>query len=99
MQNHRVRKIPVIDEDGLCVDMVSQADPVRLEQPNKVYRTVAEISRPAQDIVLNTAIIKRVRSNEDARRWDKALSSVHSARSQEGQAWLILERTAKSSSA
>ncbi len=59
MQIHRVRRVPVVDEQGRCVGMVSQADLARLEQPDKVHRTVAEISKPARAIILATAIVQR----------------------------------------
>ncbi len=59
MQVHQVRRLPVVDERGSCVGMVSQADLARVEQPEKVHRTVAEISRPARTIVLATSIIGR----------------------------------------
>jgi CBS domain-containing protein len=51
MQTHQVRRLPVVDGKGRCVGMVSQADLVRSEEPAKVQRTIAEISKPAQIIV------------------------------------------------
>lgn len=59
MQVHQVRRVPVVDKHGRCVGMVSQADLARLEQPDKVHRTVAEISKPARAIILATAIVRR----------------------------------------
>ena len=59
MQIHQVRRLPVVDEQRRCVGMVSQADLARLEQPDKVHRTVAEISRPARSIILAASIIQR----------------------------------------
>ena len=59
MQVHQVRRLPVVDEQGRCVGIVSQADLARLEQPEKVHRTVAEISRPARAIILATSIMQR----------------------------------------
>jgi CBS domain-containing protein len=59
MQVHQVRRLPVVDEQGRCVGMVSQADLARLERPEKVHRTVAEISRPARSIILATSITQR----------------------------------------
>lgn len=51
--------LPVVDEHGRCVRMVCQADFARLEQPDKVHRTVAEISKPARGIILALAIVQR----------------------------------------
>jgi len=59
MQIHQVRRLPVVDEQGRCVGMVSQADLARVEQPDKVHRTIAEISRPARSIMLAASIIQR----------------------------------------
>jgi CBS domain-containing protein len=59
MQVHQVRRVPVVDKQNRCVGMVSQADLARVEQPEKVHRTVAEISKPARAIVLATAIDQR----------------------------------------
>jgi len=59
MQVYQVRRLPVVDEQGRCVGMVSQADLARLEQPDKVHRTVAEISKPARAILLAASMIQR----------------------------------------
>lgn len=47
MQQHQIRRIPVLDGEGRCIGIVSQADVALKEKPEKVSRTVAEISRPA----------------------------------------------------
>ena len=47
MQEHQVRRIPVVDGDGRCIGMVSQADLALKEKPEKVSKTVAEISKAA----------------------------------------------------
>ena len=52
MQTHQVRRIPVVNEQGRCIGMLSQADLARLEQPDKVHRTLAEISKPTRPIIL-----------------------------------------------
>jgi CBS domain-containing protein len=52
MQIHQVRRIPVVDEQGRCIGMLSQADLAFLEQPDKVHRTLAEISKPTRSIIL-----------------------------------------------
>jgi CBS domain-containing protein len=46
MQKHQIRRIPVIDGEGRCIGIVSQADLALKERPEKVSKTVAEISRP-----------------------------------------------------
>lgn len=45
MQEHQVRRIPVVDADGRCIGMVSQADLALKEKAEKVSKTVAEISK------------------------------------------------------
>lgn len=46
MQQHQIRRIPVIDNNGRCIGIVAQADLALKEKPAKVSKTVAEISRP-----------------------------------------------------
>ena len=46
MQEHQIRRIPVVDGDGRCIGIVSQADLALKEKPEKVSKTVAEISKP-----------------------------------------------------
>jgi CBS domain-containing protein len=59
MQIHQVRRIPVVDEQGRCVGMLSQADLALLEQPDKVHLTLAEISKPTRSIILAAASARR----------------------------------------
>jgi CBS domain-containing protein len=47
MQEHQIRRIPVVDGEGRCIGIVSQADLALHEKPEKVSKTVAEISKPA----------------------------------------------------
>ncbi len=49
MQEHQVRRIPVVDGEGRCIGIVSQADLALKDKPEKVAKTVAEISKPAQE--------------------------------------------------
>lgn len=49
MQEHQVRRIPVVDDQGRCVGIVSQADLALKDKPEKVSRTVAEISKPGPE--------------------------------------------------
>lgn len=58
MQLYQVRRVPVVDERGRCVGMVSQADLARVDEPDKVHRTVAEISKPARAIILAARIVQ-----------------------------------------
>jgi CBS domain-containing protein len=46
MEKHQVRRIPVVDDDGRLIGMISQADvAVRSDQPEKTAEVVEEISR------------------------------------------------------
>ena len=47
MQEHQVRRIPVVDGEERCIGVVSQADLALKERPDKVSKTVAEISKPS----------------------------------------------------
>jgi len=47
MQQHQIRRIPVLDGEGRCIGIVSQADVALKEKPEKVSKTVTEISRPS----------------------------------------------------
>lgn len=49
MQSHQLRRIPVVDSEGHCIGIVAQADLALREKPEKVSRTVAEISKPPQE--------------------------------------------------
>ena len=45
MQEHQVRRIPVVDGEGRCIGMVTQADLALKERPEKVSKVVAAISK------------------------------------------------------
>jgi CBS domain-containing protein len=48
MQSHQVRRIPVIDQSGLLIGIIAQADiATRGAEPEKTAETVEEISRPS----------------------------------------------------
>lgn len=49
MQEHQLRRIPVVDDQGRCIGIVSQADLALKGPPDKVSRTVAEISKPGPE--------------------------------------------------
>ncbi len=46
MQEHQVRRIPIVDGEGRVIGIVSQADLALKEKPEKVAKTVAEVSKP-----------------------------------------------------
>ena len=46
MQEHQLRRIPVVDGDGNCIGIVAQADLAMKDKPEKVSKTVGEISKP-----------------------------------------------------
>jgi CBS domain-containing protein len=46
MQTRQIRRIPVVDGEGGCIGIVAQADLALKEKPEKVSKTVAEISKP-----------------------------------------------------
>jgi len=45
MQDHQVRRIPVVDNNGAVIGIVSQADLALNDRPERVSRMVAEISK------------------------------------------------------
>src|SRR5690349_20060344 len=49
MQEHQIRRIPVVDGEGRCIGIVAQADLALREKPDKVSKIVAEISKPAPE--------------------------------------------------
>ena len=48
MQENQVRRIPVVNERGRCVGIVTQADIVRHAPATQVAKTIKEISKSAQ---------------------------------------------------
>jgi len=46
MQEHQVRRIPVIDAEERVIGIVSQADLALKDKPERVSETVTEISKP-----------------------------------------------------
>lgn len=49
MKEYQVRRIPVVDDQGRIVGIISQADiALKLGKPKEVTETVKEISKPAQ---------------------------------------------------
>jgi CBS domain-containing protein len=48
MQEHQVRRIPVVDKDNQVIGIVAQADLALKDKPERVHKTVAEISKTAR---------------------------------------------------
>jgi CBS-domain-containing membrane protein len=45
MQEHQVRRIPVVDKENRVIGIVAQADLALKDKPERVSKTVTEISR------------------------------------------------------
>lgn len=45
MQEHQIRRVPVVDGENRVIGIVAQADVALKEKPEKVHKTVAEISK------------------------------------------------------
>jgi CBS domain-containing protein len=48
MQEHRIRRVPIVDAEDRVIGMVSQADLALHDKPERVSKTVAEISKASQ---------------------------------------------------
>lgn len=48
MDEHQIRRVPVVDSDGVCCGMVSQADLARELSDSQVGHVVHDISQPAE---------------------------------------------------
>lgn len=47
MKAYQVRRIAVVDQNGFCVGIISEGDlALKVAQPQEVYETVREISKP-----------------------------------------------------
>jgi CBS domain-containing protein len=51
MQEHQVRRIPVIDAEDRIIGIVSQADLALHDKPERVSKTVAEISKTSRPTI------------------------------------------------
>ncbi len=49
MQEHQIRRIPIVDGEERCIGIVTQADLALKENAEKVSKTVAEISKPVPE--------------------------------------------------
>jgi CBS domain-containing protein len=45
MESHQVRRVPVVDEDGCCAGIISQADLVEMGPPRQTAELLSQISR------------------------------------------------------
>lgn len=45
MQEYQIRRVPVVDAENRVIGIVAQADVALKEKPEKVHKTVAEISK------------------------------------------------------
>ena len=45
MEEHRIRRVPVVDADGCCSGIISQADIAAVATPHKTSQLVGDISR------------------------------------------------------
>jgi CBS domain-containing protein len=51
MQEHQIRRIPIVDAEGGVIGIVAQADVALKDKSERVSKTVAEISKPAEPSV------------------------------------------------
>ncbi len=49
MEEHQIRRIPVVDGEGSCIGIVSQADLALHEKPERVSKLMAQVSKPAPE--------------------------------------------------
>jgi CBS domain-containing protein len=49
MEEHRIRRVPVVDERGSCCGMVSQADIAKHASARKTAEVVKEVSKPGSE--------------------------------------------------
>jgi CBS domain-containing protein len=52
MQEHQVRRIPVVDGEGRVIGIVAQADLALKDKAERVHKTVAEISKPTRPSIM-----------------------------------------------
>lgn len=46
MQEHQVRRVPVVDGNNCVIGIVAQADLALKQKPDRLWKTIAEISKP-----------------------------------------------------
>jgi len=52
MQEHQVRRIPVVDKENHVIGIVAQADLALKDKPERVHKTVAEISKTPRPSIM-----------------------------------------------
>ncbi len=52
MQEHQVRRIPIVDAEDCVIGIVSQADVAVKDKPERVSKTVAEISKNSRPFLV-----------------------------------------------
>lgn len=45
MQQHKIRRVPIVDDQNRVIGIVTQADVSVAAEPEKVHKTVAAISK------------------------------------------------------
>jgi CBS-domain-containing membrane protein len=50
MEEHRIRRVPVVDESGTCCGIVAQADIARHASKKDTGRVVNEVSKPSASL-------------------------------------------------
>jgi CBS-domain-containing membrane protein len=48
MERHQVRRVPVVDEQGCCIGIISQADVAAAGKANQIAELVREVSRETE---------------------------------------------------
>lgn len=49
MERHQIRRVPVVDQDGRCVGIISQADVARCASAGAVAELVREVSQDTRE--------------------------------------------------
>ena len=49
MERHQIRRVPVVDSEGRCAGIISQADVARLAPPQEVAELVREVSQESRN--------------------------------------------------
>ncbi len=52
MQEHQIRRIPVVDAENRVIGIVAQADLALKDKPERVHKTVAEISKSTRPSIM-----------------------------------------------
>lgn len=69
MAEHQVRRIPIVDEQGQLLGIISQADvALRSKSPQKTAEVVEEISKPASGSAVETPTAEKKRVEKRSRR-------------------------------